>query len=216
MRNVFIASDNIITSLGFTTIENANNMLAGNTGIRLTEDKHIAPSPFYASLIDSAKLNSRFSLIADPDHFSRFEKMSICSIKDAISGMDIDYADPRTLFILSTTKGNIDLLESENKNKYGKDRIYLWSTARLIQRFFNFRNEPVVISNACISGVQAIITGAHLIRAGIFDTVIINGTDIVSEFVLSGFNSFKSLSTGPCRPFDKTRTGCLLEKDRGQ
>jgi 3-oxoacyl-[acyl-carrier-protein] synthase-1 len=215
VRNVFIASDNIITSLGFTTIENANNMLAGNTGIRLREDKHIAPSPFYASLIDSAKLNSRFSLIADPDHFSRFEKMSICSIKDAISGMDIDYADPRTLFILSTTKGNIDLLESENKNKYGKDRIYLWSAARQIQRFFNFRSEPVVISNACISGVQAIITGAHLIRAGIFDTVIINGTDIVSEFVLSGFNSFKSLSTGPCRPFDKTRDGLSLGEGSG-
>lgn len=215
MRNVFIASDNIITSLGFTTNENANNMLAGNTGIRLTEDKHIAPSPFYASLIDSAKLNSRFSLIADPDHFSRFEQMSICSIKDAVSGMDIDYADPRTLFILSTTKGNIDLLESENKNKYGNDRIYLWSAARMIQRFFKFRNEPVVISNACISGVQAIITGAHLIRAGIYDNVIINGTDIVSEFVFSGFNSFKSLSTGPCRPFDKTRDGLSLGEGSG-
>jgi 3-oxoacyl-[acyl-carrier-protein] synthase-1 len=215
VRNVFIASDNIITSLGFTTIENANNMLAGSTGIRLTEDKHISPSPFYASLIDSKKLNSRFSLIADPDHFSRFEQMSICSIKDALSGMDLDYADPRSLFILSTTKGNIDLLETEKTNKYEKERIYLWSAARLIRRFFNFRNEPVVISNACISGVQAIITGAHLIRAGIYDTVIINGTDIISEFVFSGFNSFKSLSTGPCRPFDKTRDGLSLGEGSG-
>ena len=215
MRDVFIASDNIITSLGFTTIENANIMLDGNTGICLVEDKLIAPFPFYASIIDSVKLNSQFSCIADPYHFSRFEKMSICSIKDAISGMDIDYADPRTLFILSTTKGNIDLLESENKNKYGKDRIYLWNTARLIQHFFNFSNEPVVISNACISGVQAIITGTRLINAGIYDNVIINGTDIVSEFVISGFNSFKSLSTGPCRPFDKTRDGLSLGEASG-
>jgi 3-oxoacyl-[acyl-carrier-protein] synthase I len=215
VSDVFIASDNIITSLGFTTIENARNMLAGNTGIRLTEDKHIAPYPFYASLIDSSQLHSGFSLIDNPDHFSRFEQMSVCSIKDALSGTEIDCADPDTLFILSTTKGNIDLLESENKDRYGQERIYLWSTARLIQRFFNFRNEPVVISNACISGVQAIITGAHLIRAGIYDTVIINGTDIVSEFVLSGFNSFKSLSTGPCRPFDKTRDGLSLGEGSG-
>jgi 3-oxoacyl-[acyl-carrier-protein] synthase-1 len=141
--------------------------------------------------------------------------MSVCSIKNALSGTEIDCADPGTLFILSTTKGNIDLLESENKDRYGHERIYLWSAARLIQRFFNFRNEPVVISNACISGVQAIITGAHLIRAGIYDTVIINGTDIVSEFVLSGFNSFKSLSTGPCRPFDKTRDGLSLGEASG-
>jgi 3-oxoacyl-[acyl-carrier-protein] synthase-1 len=215
VSDVFIASDNIITSLGFTTIENANNMLAGNTGIRLTEDKHIAPSPFYASLVDSAQLYSRFSLIDDPDYFSRFEQMSICSIKDALSGTNIDCTDPRTLFILSTTKGNIDLLESGNKDKYGQERIYLWSSARLIQRFFNFRNEPVVISNACISGVQAIITGTRLMRAGMYDNIIINGTDIVSEFVFSGFNSFKSLSTGPCRPFDKTRDGLSLGEGSG-
>jgi 3-oxoacyl-[acyl-carrier-protein] synthase-1 len=215
VRDVFIASDNIITSLGFTTIENANSMLAGIGGIRLTEDKHIAPTPFYASLIDSARLHSRFSLIGDPEYFSRFEQMSICSVKDALSGIDIDYTDRGTLFILSTTKGNIDLLEREKKDKFGKERIYLWSAARTIKSFFNFRNEPVVISNACISGVQAIITGARLIRAGIYDNVIVNGTDIVSEFVQSGFNSFKSLSTGPCRPFDKTRDGLSLGEGSG-
>lgn len=215
VRDVFIASGNIITSLGFTTTENAGNMLAGITGIRLKDDTHIAPAPFYASLIDSARLRSQFSLIADPDNFTRFEQMSICSVKDALSPTEIDCTDPATLFILSTTKGNIDLLEHGKMGKFGHERVYLWSTARMIKRFFSFRNEPVVISNACISGVQAIITGARLIRAGVYDTVIINGTDIVSEFVQSGFNSFKSLSTGPCRPFDKTRDGLSLGEGSG-
>ena len=72
-----------------------------------------------------------------------------------------------------------------------------------------------MVSNACTSGVLAIITGARLIRAGLFDNVVINGTDILSEFVLSGFNSFKSLSTGPCRPFDKTRDGLSLGEGSG-
>lgn len=215
VRDVYITSDNIITSLGLTTAENANNMLAGITGIRLTEDNHIAPAPFYASLIDSALLNLRFSLIADPDFYSRFEQMSICSIKDALSGTEVDCADPATLFILSTTKGNIDLLERDKMEKFGRERVYLWNTARLIQSFFKFGNEPVVISNACISGVQAIITGVRLIRGGVYDTVVINGTDIISEFVQSGFNSFKSLSTGPCRPFDKTRDGLSLGEGSG-
>jgi len=85
----------------------------------------------------------------------------------------------------------------------------------LLQRQFNFRNEPLVISDACISGVQAIITGARLISAGLYDNCVINGTDIISEFVLSGFNSFKSLSTGPCRPFDKTRDGLSLGEGSG-
>ncbi len=85
----------------------------------------------------------------------------------------------------------------------------------MLQRYFNFRNEPVIISDACISGVQAIITGTRLITAGLFDNAVINGTDIISEFVLSGFNSFQSLSNGPCRPFDKTRDGLSLGEGSG-
>jgi 3-oxoacyl-[acyl-carrier-protein] synthase-1 len=137
--------------------------------------------------------------------------MAICSIKETVASAALDLTGSRTLFILSTTKGNIDLLENNSIDK----RLYLWSTARLLQRRFNFRNEPLVISDACISGVQAIITGARLIRAGLYDNCVINGTDIISEFVLSGFNSFKSLSTGPCRPFDKTRDGLSLGEGSG-
>ncbi|MCX6328468.1 MAG: beta-ketoacyl synthase N-terminal-like domain-containing protein [Bacteroidia bacterium] len=215
MTDVFISSDNIITSLGFSTGENAANMLADNTGIQLTENERIAPVPFYASLINSEQLYDRFSTFDDPDKFTRFEQLAICSLKDALSDTEIDFTDSKTLFILSTTKGNIDLLEKENEHKFGRERIYLWNTARLLQSYFKFLNEPVVISNACISGVQAIITGARLIRANLFENVVINGTDIITEFVLSGFNSFQSLSTGPCRPFDKTRNGLSLGEGSG-
>jgi 3-oxoacyl-[acyl-carrier-protein] synthase-1 len=213
--DIFIASDNIITSLGFNTCENAAAMLSGNTGIRLTENNLISPVPFYASLVDSVELRERFSAIDDPDKYTRFEQLAICSVSDALSSANIDTGDPRTLFILSATKGNIDLLERGKGKKFGVERIYLWNTAKLLSGFFSFTSEPVIISNACISGVVAIITGARLIRAGLFDDVVINGTDIITEFVLSGFNSFHSLSNGPCRPFDKTRDGLSLGEGSG-
>ena len=190
-------------------------MLANKTGIRLMEDEKIAPGPFYASLLETSLLNEKFAAMDDPGKYTRFEQMALFSVHSALSGSDIDPADPKALFILSTTKGNIDILEKENELKFGKERIYLWHTARLIQRYFGFRNEPVVVSNACISGVQAILTGARLIRAGLYENVIINGTDIITEFVMSGFNSFKSLSQGPCRPFDKTRDGLSLGEGSG-
>jgi 3-oxoacyl-[acyl-carrier-protein] synthase-1 len=215
VTDVFITSDNIITPLGFSTLENAENMLADKTGIRFMEDEKIAPGPFYASLIDTSLLNEKFAVLDDPRNFTRFEKMVLCSMHNALSGADIEPADPRTLFILSSTKGNIDVLEKENERIFGKERVYLWHTARLIQNYFGFRNEPLIVSNACISGVQAILTGARLIHAGLFDHVVINGTDIITEFVMSGFNSFKSLSNGPCRPFDKTRDGLSLGEGSG-
>jgi 3-oxoacyl-[acyl-carrier-protein] synthase-1 len=215
VTDVFLTSDNIITSLGFSTGENAANMLADQTGIRNHEDVKMSPEPFYASLVESSLLHDHFSTIGDPDQYTRFEQLAICSMQDALSNSGVDPADPGTLFILSTTKGNIDLLEKDKKQQYGKERIYLWNTAKLLQNFFKFRNDPVVISNACISGVQAVLTGSRLIRAGLYENVVINGTDIISAFVLSGFTSFKSLSTGPCRPFDKSRDGLSMGEGSG-
>lgn len=211
MSEVFISSDNIITPLGFTTEENAHALMDGQVAIKKHSDLSLFPEPFYASLIDSGSLKDKFISIGNPCDFTRLEQIAICSLDDAIKGCDIDLKGPDTLLILSTTKGNINLLAENNTS----EKIYLWNTAKLLKDHFGFYNEPMVISQACISGIQAIIAGARLIRTGKFRNVVINGTDIISEFVLSGFNSFKSLSTGPCRPFDKTRDGLSLGEGSG-
>jgi len=210
LPDVYIASDNIITSLGFTTDENIASIKGSQTGIRQCDDKKLAPTPFWASIIDRDILQSKFSALANSQRFTHFEQMVICSVKEALSGTSVDITGERVLFILSTTKGNIDMLDNNNNSRFEKERIYLWHTARLIQQFFNFRHEPLVVSNACISGVLALIIGARLIRSGHYDNVVVTGADLVTEFVLSGFNSFQSLSDGPCRPFDKHRQGLSL------
>ena len=211
MKDIYISSGNILTPLGFTSDENASAMIAGKTGIRHVGDLMLAPSPFYASLIGSEQLAEKFSAFDDPARFTRFEQMAICSMKDAIASSASDLTGKDTIFVLSTTKGNIDLLRSEPQS----NKLYLWNTARLLRDYFHFANEPLVVSDACISGIQAILTAARLISAGFYKKAVINGTDVISEFVLSGFSSFKSLSTGPCRPFDKTRDGLSLGEGSG-
>jgi 3-oxoacyl-[acyl-carrier-protein] synthase I len=215
MKDVFIASDNIVSSLGFTTDENMQRMKSGETGIRQWKDESLSPESFWASRVDGASLQRRFSVYADPAEYTRFEQMVICSVMDALRNTAVVLRNKRTLFILSTTKGNIELLRDKTGKTSDDDRIYLWKTADLLQRFFNLFNKPWVISNACISGLVAIMAGARLIRAGQFDHAVVVGADLVSEFVLSGFNSFLSLSNGPCRPFDKDRQGLSLGEGAG-
>ena len=62
--------------------------------------------------------------------------------------------------------------------------------ADVIGSFFGFVNRPVVVSNACISGVLALSTAARMIDAGLYDHVVVAGGDLLSEFVISGFLSF--------------------------
>lgn len=207
---VFIGNGNIISSLGFTTSENVQNLKKGKSGIKLSEDKKLSQSPFFVSLVDDERLN-RSGLTG----YTRLEKMFILSVTDSLDNSDIDIANNRTLLILSSTKGNIDLLESKGNNEFGESRLYLWEMANVISSYFNNPNKPFVISNACISGLLAIIIGARYIAAGLYDDVVVTGGDIISEFVVAGFQSFKALGTTACKPFDGKRDGLTLGEGCG-
>jgi 3-oxoacyl-[acyl-carrier-protein] synthase-1 len=69
---------------------------------------------------------------------------------------------------------------------------------------------PIVISSACVSGLSALLTGMRLIQSGVCQHVVVTGADVISKFVLSGFQSFQAISPEPCRPFDKNRKGLNL------
>ncbi len=217
MTEVYIGADNIISSLGFTSAENAENMLQGISGVRLTDDKNLYPSPVAISLTDHSALEKLFSFYMDShsgqgpkNGFTRLEKMMLLSLEDVLSKSEVKLQDTKTIFILSSTKGNIDLLEKRGKKEFDPERLYLWKMAEIIGKYLGAVNKPIVVSNACISGLLAIITGERLIRSGRYDHAVIVGGDLASEFVISGFQSFQSLSPGICKPFDRDRDGLSL------
>lgn len=74
---VYVAADNIISSLGFTTQENCSNIEKGISGISQIDDPSLAPHKFFASLVDTTELLSNFERIGTRDDFTRFEKIAI-------------------------------------------------------------------------------------------------------------------------------------------
>jgi 3-oxoacyl-[acyl-carrier-protein] synthase I len=223
MRKVYFGTDNIITSLGFTTEENAGNIRAGISGIKVLEDKSLLPFPAAYSAINQAELEKRFAdalttsrISSSENNFTRLEKMFITSISSALQNSQVDPADPRTLMVFSTTKGNIDNIEHRPSTIDNRQStILLWEMAGYIARLFNCSIVPMIVSNACTSGSVAIMQAARLIASGKYDHAIVTGGDIVSEFVISGFQSFQALSYEACRPFDANRTGLSLGEGCG-
>ena len=208
MRNTYIIADNITAPLGSTTRENLDELKKGHSGIRL-QHRPMAAAPFYASLFDEA-----VSWSARPA-LSRFENLALHSLQDALSKTSIDLKNKKTLFILSSTKGNIGLLESSGGTAFGDPVFALAASAARISEAAGFVTEPVVVSHACISGLLGLITGMRLIRSGVYDQVAVTGADLITEFVLSGFQSFQAISTQPCRPFDASRDGISLGEGAG-
>lgn len=216
MPDVFVCGENVITSLGFTIEEHLQKIKENISGVTLVNDKVLYPEDFYASLVNTERLENEFSALADPKEYTRFEKLMILSASHALkSNPLIDPASPKTLFVLSTTKGNIDLLEEKQQHLFEPSRKHLWKAAAIIATFFHNPNTPVVVSNACISGVLAISDAAGLLKNSAYESMVVIGGDIASEFVVSGFLSFKSLSFGICKPFDISRDGLNLGEGAG-
>ena len=116
----------------------------------------------------------------------------------------------RTGLIIATTKGNVDVLSPKSEFYNDSKRSYLPELGKQIQEFFGFKNEAVVLSNACVSGILAIAVAQRFVSDGMYDEIIVVGGDLVSEFILSGFTSFQAISDQPCQPFSKNRTGITI------
>jgi 3-oxoacyl-[acyl-carrier-protein] synthase-1 len=208
MRAVYTIADNILSPLGFTTKENFLNLKQQLTGIKKHVNTALSPNPFQASLFSQDQQDILLNKAGI--NGSLFERLLIHSVEDALSQTSIDPADPKTIFIISSTKGNIAMVEKPENERDSTETISLYHSAKTVAERFNNRNLPLVVSNACISGVLAILTAKRLIETGVYEHAIVAGADIITKFILSGFQSFQAVSDEPCKPFDQARDGVTL------
>jgi 3-oxoacyl-[acyl-carrier-protein] synthase-1 len=207
-KNIFLVADNVCSPIGDTTAENFAALQTYQSGIKEHNNALLSGQPVFASLFEADKFNRA-------GRFSKFEQLLVASIGEAVNQTDIPPAGKKTILIISTTKGNIGLVEHERNKTDFKQLVALSTSARLVAGHFGFTEKPIVISNACISGVLAIITAMRLLRAGVYENAVVAGADVISKFILSGFQSFQALSGGVCRPFDQSHDGLNLGEGAG-
>lgn len=198
-----IISDNITSPLGQTTEQTYKAVREGKSGLSHYPCENgeggwnDLPFPIEASLFSKEQWGEIMV-----DGFSKFESLVLHSVKAAIS--TLIFNKERAILILSSTKGDIELLEK------GEDMPSLADAAKKVSLAIGIENDPIVVCNACISGVSAIILGQRLVDCGNYTHAIVCGADVQSRFIVSGFQSLKALSDEPCRPFDIERLGLNL------
>lgn len=188
-KPVYIQTLSIVTPLGNTPEEHFDAFQKGLSGIKLVEK-----AGFQDTTIPLAKREEITG--------NRYDTL----LREALKKAQTNYSAQvgRTAVIVSSTKGNIDLLPGDT----------FAGTSPIIHEFYP-ETDVLIISNACISGVIAINTAADYLLAGKYDQVIVIGIDAVSEFVSYGFQSLFALSNEACKPFDKSRNGTTLGEGCG-
>lgn len=212
---IVLTGDCIVSSLGFSTQDNFEAVSKGQSGVQ-------PHGSYMGSRLDRKTLDKAFARLTpspaiaqEARTYSLLEKAMIVAadgaLRQAAPGQAIQAlaSSDRTLFFVSTTKGNVELLAKPAKS-YAEERVCLWQSAQWCAQFFGNTRRPVVVSNACISGVCAQIAALRALQSGECDTAVVLGADVLSPFIISGFQSFKALSAEPCRPFDAQRCGLNL------
>lgn len=193
-KSVYISATNCITPLGFDLSSNIDAVLNGLSGVKFNDN-----NSFPIGKLNDDQIDTAFEKIGDVKSYSRLEKTMILALLPLVKNKIIT---SKSALIISTTKGNISYLENNNI-----EEARLSVLAEKIACFFGFTSTPIVVSNACVSGIMALSIGKRLLQYSTYTEVFVVAGDEVSEFVLSGFNSFQALSNDLCKPFDKERNG---------
>lgn len=198
-----VVSTNIVSPLGMSSQENWRAVMQGRSALRRLENYKGIPLPFVASVFTPEQVEDLAI-----EGFTRFESLAIRSVTEALTHTDLDVHGERTIFILSTTKADVEELgfAAERDGDYHRPAL----SAQRIAEHVGIGGGAIVYCNACISGVSAQILADRLISTGHYDNAVVCGADLVSSFTASGFLSFKSLSNEACRPFDADRQGLNL------
>ena len=194
MRKVVCIGESILSPLGATPAENFAAVRRGESALQRYEGMFGVREPFVASLMDRAQWTVPGRTF--------FDSIVIEAARRAVEAAGIDPASPRTAFVLSTIKGNIEFIDTQD--------VTLAASARRLAEAFGNPNPAVVVSNACISGLAALLQGRRMLLRGGYDHVVVVGAEVQSRFIVTGFQSLKALSEAPCKPFDAARDGLNL------
>jgi 3-oxoacyl-[acyl-carrier-protein] synthase-1 len=187
---VKIIADNILSPLGETTRDNLLAVRDGRSRLQAHRLWQI-PEPFVASLFDQGQERPTYEMLV------------LSSILRCLDGCTLT---GRVVLVLSSTKGQT----------FGPDAHPFGESARRIERLilpFLPKVESLTsltVSNACVSGLSALIVACRLLEMDAYDYAIVAGCDVQSRFIVAGFQSFMAMSPEPCRPFDEDRCGLNL------
>lgn len=83
----------------------------------------------------------------------------------------------------------------------------LGNPAHALAQWADIEGPSYAISTACTSGAKALASARRLLRSGMFDLVLAGGVDSLCKLTLNGFLALEAMSTEPCQPFSKNRSG---------
>jgi len=219
-KRVFVTGIGIVSAIGNNVVETIDSLKASKTGIINTSDFISSPRsiPVAAVKLNNLDLIPLLKLNEQSKMYSRTALLGMLAAKEALNYIKRSYSkQPRTGLVSATTVGGMNFSEqfyngllADDTYKEYIETFDCGDVAERIADFLAIKDYVATISTACSSSANAIMLGARLIKNNKLDRALVGGTDALTKFTISGFNSLEILDTEPCKPFDANRKGLTI------
>ena len=209
----------LITSLGAGRREVWSNLLEGRSGLTPLERPLTSArdESVWCGEIPQATWDELVSIIPGAGR-ARSRDLAVAVGRMALEQGQawLAGAEPHEIgMVLSSAKGDMEHLELLRQRVPNPRHFDLFALAQDVARELGFKGPLSAVSNACASGLVAISQGARLIQSGEAKFVLVIGVETLTRFVVEGFLALRAVSSGPCKPFDKSRDGLSLGAGAG-
>lgn len=219
---IFVTGAGIISALGNGLETTLQALMEGRSGVGAIHHLRTGHADIPAGEVAASNAEMAEMLgVGYPESELRTVLMGAIAAREALTAARLSDADVRrAAFISGTTVGGMDkteecfrkIFESNAATDEVAELQYndCGITTRLIARRTGHFAMMTTASTACSSAANAIILGANMIRAGMYDIVVAGGSEALTRFHLNGFNTLMILDRDRCRPFDRDRAGINL------
>lgn len=230
MAKVFISGRGLISPLGRGLDVNREALKSGKSGIVFCQEfADLGLESQIAGIADESPntelMDRKFLRFAPP-----VASMSVSAVNEALAEANISREDLKNMKIAvigGVANGNgketvhhstqyLSTRKIRGISPFGVPRVMPSSAVSILSLYFGFKGETFDISAACASSAIAVVTATRLIRAGVYDIVVVGGAEQLDWTQALGFNAMKALSTkndtpeSASSPFDKNRDGFVL------
>jgi len=221
-KGLAITGEGIVCAIGLDKASVLQSLMRKHSGVgtmRYLQSVH-KDLPVGEVKMSTEEMRARVGITSEL--VGRTPLMGIMAIEQALTdaGLSREYVERealRVVLVSGTTVAGMDITEQcfpDIMERACRTECLAYHdcgcSTRLMAEHVGVFADYTTISTACSSAANSFILGARLITDGEADIVVVGGSEALSRFHFTGFNSLMILDKQVSRPFDAKRAGLNL------
>jgi len=224
MRRVVITGMGAVCALGRTTVEVAESLRQGHSGIGPIESTDVSQLRFQNGAEVRGYTHAPYFDDRRADFIDRFAQFAVIAAREAVAAAGVEWTPELRQGAAIVTGSCVGGQSTEDVGfqevyKRGMNRVHPLTIPKTmanagashISMEFGITGPSFTVSTACSSSGHAIGQAFWMVRNGVTDLALTGGSEAPFSFgILKAWEAMRVVSPETCRPFSKDRRGMVL------